>query len=247
MKKAFIVSKHRWNKSTISDIEWELQAKYIKKQTYSRKKTLIKFVHRWLASSIKNFGQKLMYPHCRQQESQSMNHDHFLTCSVSGKSKQLRLQIDKNLLQHLDTPPALITLLVHSLQFFYNSQLTNIYALEHKTINHQRKIGWDNSSWGRISKQFTITMHKHYKQKQRTNIFTGTGWTKHVIQFTLSSHIDEWYHRCESNSTPNWISFKNTFMSLEKILLLITIDFFIPEPIFCLLNRKFGSVLRSRI
>ena len=24
--KAFLMSKHRWNKSTISDIEWELQA-----------------------------------------------------------------------------------------------------------------------------------------------------------------------------------------------------------------------------
>ena len=35
--KAFLMSKHRWNKSTISDIEWELHAQYIKKQTYYRK------------------------------------------------------------------------------------------------------------------------------------------------------------------------------------------------------------------
>ena len=51
--KAFLTSKHRWNKSKNSDIEWELHAQYITKQTYFRKKTLLKFVHRWLASGNK--------------------------------------------------------------------------------------------------------------------------------------------------------------------------------------------------
>ena len=64
--KAFLMRKYQWNTSTIEDIEWELQAKYIKKQTYSRKKTLMKFIHRWLASGNKNFGQKLMCPNCKQ-------------------------------------------------------------------------------------------------------------------------------------------------------------------------------------
>ena len=89
--KTFIMSTHRWNKDTISDIEWELQTQYIKKQTYSRKKTVIKFVHQWIASRNKNFRQKLICPHYRQQESQSMDHGHFLTFSASGRRKQLRL------------------------------------------------------------------------------------------------------------------------------------------------------------
>ena len=155
-----------------------------------------------------------------------MHHDHFLTCSVCGICKQHRLNLFKNLLHHLDTPPALITLLVHGLQFFYNLQLNNIHASDHQVINHQRKISWDNFSQGRISKQFTITMHKNYKQKKRSITFTGIGWTKHIINFTLSTHIDEWYHRCNSNSNPHQISFQNTFMFFEKISLLITIDFF---------------------
>ena len=120
-----------------------------------------------------------------------MDHDHFLTCSASDNRKQLILNLFKNLLQHLDTPPALITLLIHGLQSFYSSQLTNIHASEHKVINRQRKIGWDIFSRGRISKQYTITMNKHYNQKQRTNTFTGIGWTKQIINFILSSHIDE--------------------------------------------------------
>ena len=36
--KDFLMKKCQWNNSTIADIEWELHAKYIKKQTYSRKK-----------------------------------------------------------------------------------------------------------------------------------------------------------------------------------------------------------------
>ena len=69
-------------------------------------------------------------------------------------------------------------------------------------------------------------MDEHYKKKKRTSSFTGIGWMKQVINFVLSTHIDEWYHRCDSNSHPNQISFQNTFMSLEKQSLLITIEFF---------------------
>ena len=93
-----------------------------------------------------------MRPYCCQQEDQTMDHDHFLTCSASGIRKQRRLNLFKNLLQHLDKPSALITLLIHGLHSFYNSHLTNIHALEHKAINHQRKIDWNNFSRGRISK-----------------------------------------------------------------------------------------------
>ena len=96
--KSFLMNKHRWSKSTINDIERDLCANFIKKQTYFRKKTLIKFVHRWLASGNKNFGQKLMCPHCHQQEDNLMDHDHFLTYSSSGRSKQLRLRLLTNLL-----------------------------------------------------------------------------------------------------------------------------------------------------
>ena len=92
-----------------------------------------------------------MCPNCRQQEDQAMDHDHFLTCSASGIRKQRWLNLFKNIL-HLDTPPTPITLLVYGLQFFYNPQLNNIHASVHQAINHQRKIGWDNLSQGRISK-----------------------------------------------------------------------------------------------
>ena len=154
-----------------------------------------------------------------------MDHDHFLICSSSGRRKQRQLNLLNNLLQHLNTPPVLIKLLVHGLQSFYNSQLANIHASEYKVINNKRKIDWDNFSRGRIRKQFTITMNEHYTQTQSTSTFTGIGWTKQLIQFTLSTHIDEWYHRCESNSTPNQITFKNTFMSLERKWILITTGF----------------------
>ena len=128
---SFLINKHRWSKSTISDIEWDLQANFFKNQTYSRKEILIKFVHRWFASGNKNYGQKLMCPHCRQQESTSMDHDHFLTCSSYCRFS--------NLLQHLNTPPAIIKLLVHGLQSFYNSQLNNIHAPNTKQLTTKER------------------------------------------------------------------------------------------------------------
>ena len=42
-----------------------------------------------------------------------------------------------------------------------------------------------------------------------------------MIAFILSSHIDEWYNRYDSNSTPNQIRFRDTFMSHDKRSLLI--------------------------
>ena len=146
--KYFLINKYRWRKSTIFDIEQDLHANFIKKQTYSRKKTLLKFVHRWLTFGNKNYGQKVMCPHCRQQESTTMDHDHFLTRSSPRRRKQLRLNLLNTLLQYLNTPPVLSKLIVYGLQSFYNSQLNNIHASDFKAINNQRKIGWDNFSRG---------------------------------------------------------------------------------------------------
>ena len=223
--KDFLINRFQWAASTIANIEWDIQAKYIKKQTYTRKKTLLNFIHRWLASGNKNFEQKLMCPYCNQQENKDMDHDQFLTCSSSGTRKQRMINLYKNFLHSLDTPHELTTLLIHGFQSLYNSQLTNTHASDHKAINHQRKIGWDNFSRGRISKQFIITMNEHYKQTQRTSTFTGIGWIKQIVNLVLSTHIDEWYHRCESNSNLNQISFQNTLMSIEKKSMLITIEF----------------------
>ena len=244
--KSFLMKKHRWIKSIIDDIDWNFCANFIKKQTYSRKKTLTKFVHRWLTFGNKNFGQKLMCPHCRQQESILMDHDHFLICSSSGRRKQLRLRLLTNLLQHLKTPPKLSQLIVYGLQSFYNSQINNIHASDYNAINNQRKIGCNNFSRSRISKQFTMTMNKYFKENQLTSTFTGIGWTKQLIQFTVSTHINKWYHRYDSNSTPNQISFQKTLMSLEKRSLIIIIQFSTQNLRFCQLARKFGLIPQSR-
>ena len=60
-----------------------------------------------------------------------MDHDYFLTLSASSKQKQIRLQLFDNIFQQLDTPPALITVIIHELQTFYNSQSVNIHESEH--------------------------------------------------------------------------------------------------------------------
>ena len=105
--------------------------------SYCKKNYWCLFAHRWLSSVSKNYSESIIYVHIlKTRDSSETDHDHFLTCSSSGIRKQRRLNLFKILLQHLDTPYALIILLVHGLQSFYNSQLNNIYASDHQAINH---------------------------------------------------------------------------------------------------------------
>ena len=50
--------------------------------------------------------------------------------------------------------------------------------------------------------------------------------------------MDEWYHRCDSNSNPNQISFQNTLMSLKKKSLLLTIEVFYSKAEILPVNLK---------
>ena len=81
-----------------------------------------------------------MCPRCHQQESPTMNHDHFLTCSASGKQKQRRLQLFTSIFQQLETPSELTTVIVHDLQSFYNSQSTNIHESNHNPYSKTTDI-----------------------------------------------------------------------------------------------------------
>ena len=83
----FIKGKYRWTQQALDNIKWELHAVFIQKQKYSRKKTTIKYIHRWLPSGLKRFGQNLGCPHCEGDGIQH-DHDHFLTCEFSIRKNQ---------------------------------------------------------------------------------------------------------------------------------------------------------------
>ena len=59
----FMMGKYKVYVQTCENIEWELQAKFIQQQTYSKKKTMKKYIHQWLTFRKKNYEQPLMCPY----------------------------------------------------------------------------------------------------------------------------------------------------------------------------------------
>ena len=74
----FMMTKYSLSPAVISNIEWQLLDNFIKKKSYSTKKTIKKFIHNCLASGKKNYGQPLLCPYCKEPDNPSMSHDHFI-------------------------------------------------------------------------------------------------------------------------------------------------------------------------
>ena len=67
-------------------------------------------------------------------------------------------------------------------------------------------------------------MEQHYITHPDNPNFTGRGWTKQIIALVLTMHVEEWYLRCDSLTSPANIDDKK--MSPEKHPLLLTIKLF---------------------
>ena len=64
----FTKTKYDWSPKVILNIQWKLLDSYIRNKSYSTKKTIKQFIHNWLASGKKNYGQPLLWPYCKQPE-----------------------------------------------------------------------------------------------------------------------------------------------------------------------------------
>ena len=82
-------------------IDQEKSGRFIGKQKKTTKKTLTKFVHGWLKSGKKNYGDKTICPLCQVMEDDTTEHDHFLLCPASRNQKEVRLEEFENLLTKL--------------------------------------------------------------------------------------------------------------------------------------------------
>ena len=218
----FMMTKYAWSPAVISNIEWQLLNNFIKKKSYSTKKTMKKFIHNWLASGKKNYGQPLLCPYCKEPDNPSMSHDHFLTCSESTIRKEERLTLLEEKLKQLKTPTTLQSGIIRGVREYYNN-VTHIIG-QRLDLRKQHEIGWEHFSKGRVSINLTKSMSKHYKNEQLTGTFTGIGWTKTLIEFMITTHINEWYLRCQLNSKPSAINHNDKMISFEKEALLITIQ-----------------------
>ena len=87
----FLKEKYKWTQQTLDDFELEMHSVFIQKQTYSRKKTTTKYIHRWLPSGSKCFDQNLGCYYCDEDGSKH-NHDYFITCEFAGERKEVRIK-----------------------------------------------------------------------------------------------------------------------------------------------------------
>ena len=218
----FMMIKYAWSSAVISNIEWKLLDNFINRKSYSIRKTIKKFIHSWLASGKKNYGQPLLCPYCKEPDNSSMSHDHFITCSDSTIRKEERLTLLEEKLKQLKTPTTLQSGIIRGVSEYYNN-ITHIIG-QRVDLRKQHEIGWEHFSKGRVSINLTQSMSKHYKKEKLTGTFTGIRWTKTMIEFMITTHINEWYLRCQLNSKPSAINHNNKMISFEKEALLITIQ-----------------------
>ena len=118
----FLKEKYRWTQQTLDNIEWELHAAIIQNQKYSRKKTTIKYIHRWLPSGSKRFGQNLRCPHCEGDGTQH-DHDHVLTCEFSIERKDERINAITDKLKVLMIPKDICDGILQEILNFYNNTI----------------------------------------------------------------------------------------------------------------------------
>ena len=137
---SFLKEKYKWKQETLDNIEWELHAAFVQKQTYSRKKTILKYIHRWLPSGSKSFGQNLGYNYC-EGDGNHHDHDHFITCDFSIVRKEERIQAITNKLNVLLTPTDVSAGIINGIWSFYNNTMEkNVNHAKNKEISDQQRI-----------------------------------------------------------------------------------------------------------
>ena len=114
--------KYQWKKITINNIEWKLQANFVQRQTYSRKKTLLKWVHRLLVSVNTSYGQMIECPHCNITSNKTLTQDHFLTCEMTSERKEYRFKSILDRILQLQTPLYLWEGIMNGIKWYYNSK-----------------------------------------------------------------------------------------------------------------------------
>ena len=222
----YMINKYSWSKKILNGIKWNLQSEFIRKQSYSRRKTITKYCHRWLSAGKKNLCQPLVFPHCHKTEDKDMEHDHFLQYEASENRKLLRMQKCEDNLSRYKTPTRLEEEILEEIRTFYDNNMDKKYKYEpQKTIKDQQKIGWDHFCRGRICKQLSVTMEEYYNNQEKTSSFTERGWSKRIIEFILELYLEEWYFRCTSIESI-LVNFGDQIISLETRSLLIIIRYF---------------------
>ena len=133
---------------------------------------MIKYSHRKLLSNSTPTDNQMICLFCLRSE-ETLDHDHFLTCTESEERKEVRIKSFSQLLTQLQTPAYLTSLLINGINLAYQEYHQ---PTDQSSPTQQYAIGWNHFIRGRISTELTKTMTTHYKSSTQSNQrFTGKG------------------------------------------------------------------------
>ena len=117
----FFKRKNDLNERTSKNIVWEIHYQSFNKRNEHSYQVKEKFVHSSLPSGKMNFATKHNYPFCKIMESSSTPHDHFLQCNQSSSKINNQINNITKILQLLDTPEPLLSMIIRGIQSYYYS------------------------------------------------------------------------------------------------------------------------------
>lgn len=155
-----------------------MNSAFIQKQTYLRKKSTIKYIHRWLPSGSKSFGQNLGCSYFKGDGLQH-NYDYFITCEFVIERKEVRMKAITDKLNVLLTPKEICEGICQGINSYYNSTTRKEKKDNNKIpIDAQDIIGWQHFCQGKLFKKLMSTVEEHYSNHPDNPNFTKQGWTK---------------------------------------------------------------------
>ena len=173
-----------------------------------------------------------------------MTHDHFLQCSLSIARKEEILKAIEKKPEALKTQSHIASRILTKTKKYYNNNELQQQQHLPTSINNQTAICWERFCRGLISKLLTHKISLHYTSDNKPYSFTGMGWSRTLIEFLITLHLEEWYNRCTSNVDQKTIHFKDNVISMEKRVLLFTVEHLYEKATSLPEKRENGSALR---
>ena len=157
----------------MKDIECKPHFNFIHRQKYSRKKTLLKFVQRWLASGNKIYEQMIECTHCHSTSTEDLTRDHFLICEMATERKEYRSKNISDTMLQLQTAPYLLEGIMNGMNRYFTSKGKEDKL--HRVLKAQETIAWEYFGRENISITIKDEIDKWHERENEISTFIGTG------------------------------------------------------------------------
>jgi hypothetical protein len=219
---------NNWNERTTEDVWWAPHSKAIANFGNGSIMVIQKFIHnRWSCNERENIFYPYRSDKCRLCSEVKESQAHVLQCPKCPKRKELRKNLDKQLLQYfVNTETSVETARV--LRFCMSSWLNNVdMEPTHVLVDdasqtlkdavlHQSNIGWENLFRGRMSESWSLLYNYDLKyKKNEQKHMTVDKWGKDFILILWKFVYECWQAR---NDTEHDVNGDPTRAKKEKIL-----------------------------